>query len=221
MTQNQYEQLASDLQALAKIVPLNWGEIQNDGTDKQIGMFQIHSFDELERQTANLSDDSKNYFRRRWFLWKSAQCDEHIFCMNTNVTQNPNSKDQTYDIEFNNNPQLRFDIKGTVIPKSLRANIDAVMKDPTNMIKFYFDKQSTGVRNHLQNRLFIVHHSLISQEREMYLRCHWEFKKQVYKNYSSRITMNSNFVNYQNTKSDVIFIIEHLNKTITHTFFAV
>ena len=221
MKQNQYEQLASDLQELAKIIPLNWGEIQNDGTDKQINMFQIHSFEELEKQTADLSNNSKNYFRRRWFLWKSAQCDEHLFCMNNNVTPNPNFKDQTYDIEFNNNSSLRFDVKGTVIPRSFRANITDVVLDPTNMIQFYYNEQSKGIRNNHQCRLFIVHHSHRTQEREMYLRCLWEYKKQVYQEYSSKITMNSNFVNYQNTKSDVIFIIENLDKTMTHNFFAV
>ena len=44
MTQNQYEQLATDLQSLARIVPLNWGSIQNNGTDNKINMFQINSF---------------------------------------------------------------------------------------------------------------------------------------------------------------------------------
>ena len=221
MTQNQYEQLAADLQSLARIVPLNWGGIQNDGTDNQINMFQIHSFEELERQTINLSENSRNYFRRRWFLWKSAQCDEHIFCMNNNVTPNPNFKDQSYDIEFNNNSSLRFDVKGTVIPRSLRNNINGLILDPSAMIKFFFDEQSKGVRNNHQNRLFILHHSHRAQEREMYLRCHWEFKKQVYQEYSERISMNSKFVNYQNTKSDIIFIFENEDKSITHNFFAV
>jgi hypothetical protein len=69
MTQNQYEQLAADLQSLARIIPLNWGGIQNDGTDNQINMFQIHSFEELERQTASLSENSRNYFRRRGFYF--------------------------------------------------------------------------------------------------------------------------------------------------------
>jgi hypothetical protein len=221
MTQRQYEQLAADLQSLARIIPLNWGGIQNDGTDKQINMFQIHSFEELERQTATLSENSKNYFRRRWFLWKSAQCDEYIFCMNNNVSPNPNFKDQSYDIEFNNNSALRFDVKGTVVPRNFRANINEVIEDPSGMIKFFYDEQSKGVRNNHQNRLFIVHHSYRAQEREMYLRCHWEYKKMVYREYSTRISLNANFVNYQNTKSDVVFIFENLDKTISHSFFAV
>jgi hypothetical protein len=43
----------------------------------------------------------------------------------------------------------------------------------------------------------------------------------VYKEYSSRITTNANFIKYQNTKADVIFIIENLDGTISFHFFAV
>ena len=221
MTQNEYIKLSNDLQQLAKIIPLQWGNIQNDGTDNQINMFQIHSFEELETQISSLSDNSKNYFRRRWFLWKCAQCDEYIFCTNTNVTPNPNTRDQGYDIEFNNNNLLRFDIKGTVIPREFRNDINAILNDPTKMINFYYEKQSTGVRNNIQNRLFIVHHSYRNQDREMYLRCHWAFKLNLYKTYSEKINSNSNFFNFQTAKADVIFIFENLDRTITHSFFAI
>lgn len=221
MTENEFDQLASDLQSLAKNIPLNWGRVQNDDTDKQIDMFQIHTFTELESQLSALSENSRNYFRRRWFLWKSAKCDEFIFCMNDNVRPNPNFKDQTYDIEFNNNSRLRFDVKGTVIPREFKGKIEAVIENPEEMVKWFYENQSKGVRNNLQNRLFIVHHSYRAPEREMYLRCHWEFKKQVYRDYSSRISIDASFVNYQNTKSDVVFIVENLDETITHSFFAV
>lgn len=221
MTQNEYIKLSNELQQLARIIPLQWGNIQNDGADKQINMFQIHSYEELENEIANLSDNSKNYFRRRWFLWKCAQCDEHIFCMNDNVSPNPNSRDQGYDIEFNNNSSLRFDVKGTVIPREFRNNINAVLLDPTDMINFFYEKQSTGVRNNIQNRLFVIHHSYRNQEREMYLRCHWAFKLNIFKEYSEKISLNSNFINFQTAKADVIFIFENLDKTITHYFFAI
>jgi len=221
MTQNEYLKLSNDLQKLAKIIPIQWGNIQNDGTDKQINMFQIHSFEELEKQIANLSENSKNYFRRRWFLWKCAQCDEHIFCMNNNVKPNPNPRDQGYDIEFDNNSMLRFDIKGTVIPREFRNDINAVLQDPTEMVNFFYERQSTGVRNNIQNRLFIIHHSYRNQEREMYLRCHWAFKLNLFKTYSEKINLNSSFINFKSAKADVIFVFENLDKTFTHTFFAV
>lgn len=221
MNQNQFEKLTKDLQSLAKIVPLNWGRVQNDGTDQQIDMFQINSFEELEKQTAALSENARNYFRRRWFLWKSAQCDEHIFCMNKNVSPNPNSKDQSYDIEFNSNSSLRFDVKGTIIPKKFRSTINQVIQDPREMVKFFYEEQSKGVRNNQQNRLFIIHHSYLNQEREMYLRCHWEYKINVYRLYSEKVNLKSNFIDYQNSKADVIFIFENLDKTITHLFHAI
>ncbi|HOD62208.1 MAG TPA: hypothetical protein PKG96_08940 [Bacilli bacterium] len=59
MTQREYIKLSGDLQQLARIIPIQWGNIQNDGTDKQIDMFQIHSFEELERQINTLSENSK------------------------------------------------------------------------------------------------------------------------------------------------------------------
>lgn len=221
MTPQEYLNLSNDLQALVRIIPLNWGNIQNDGTDRQINMFQIHSFAELEAQMTNLNDNTKNYFRRRWFLWKCAQCDEHIFCLNINVSHNPNARDQAYDIEFNGNINLRFDIKGTVIPKEFRSNIDAVINDPTAMVNFYYEKQSTGVRNNIQNRLFIIHHSYRNKEREIYLRCHWTYKLNLYKEYAEKISLNSNFLNVQGVKADVIFIFENLDNTITHKIFSV
>jgi DNA-binding transcriptional regulator/RsmH inhibitor MraZ len=219
MTHSEYLQLSSDLQQLVKKIPLHWGSIQNDGTDQKVNMFKINSFEDLEIQIQNLSNDDQNYFRRRWFLWKCAQCDEYIFCQNNNVTPNPNSKSQDYDIEFNGNSQLRFDIKGTVVPKKFRDTIDAVLNDPSEMIRFFYEKQSRGVRDNIQNRLFIIHHSFRNPEREMYLRCHWDFKTNLYQEYASRISQTSNFIGYQNVKTDIIFIFENTDKSISHKFF--
>lgn len=221
MTQYQYEQMSSDLQSLAKIVPLHWGNIQNDVTDSEINMFQIQSFEELETKISQLTENSKNYFRRRWFLWKSAQCDEYLFCLNNYVAPNPNCKDQAYDIEFNGNSHLRFDVKGTVIPKKFRNDIKAVINDPTPMIQFFYEDQSTGVRSNIQNRLFIVHHSFKNQAREMYLRCHWIFKRTVYREYSEKISQDSNFIKCKNVIVDVIFIFENEDGSFTYKFFAV
>ena len=221
MTQNEFFQLSKDLQSLVKSVPLNWGSIQNNDTDEQIDMFQIHTFSELEKQLKPLNENLKNYFKRRWFLWKCSQCDEHIFCMNANVKPNANRKDQTYDVEFKDNLQLRFDIKGTVVPKNFKDKIEEIVKGPTEMINFFYNKQSQGTRNNIQNRLFIIHHSFIDQQREMYLRCHWDFKMEVYKEYAFSVSTNSNFINFGTAKADVIFIFENLDKSFTHTFFAV
>ena len=75
--------------------------------------------------------------------------------MNINVNPNPNPRDQEYDIEFNNNSELRFDIKGTVIPRGSRNDINGIIKDPEEMIYFFYEQQSKGVRNNIQSTSFL------------------------------------------------------------------
>lgn len=221
MNYQQFNKLSSDLKILSSKIPLQWGSIQNNKTDSQLNMFQIDDYETLEQKISSLNDDSKNYFRRRWFLWKCSQCDEHLFCENPNVIPNPNHFDQSYDIEFNNNKILQFDVKGTVIPYSLRGNFDTLFTNPSQMITFFYDEQSKGVRNNIQNRLFIVHHSFVSQNREMYLRCAWEPKRQIFAEYSSKISTSAKFIHYQSVIADVIFILEDANGNIAHKFFSI
>jgi hypothetical protein len=211
MTLNQFEVLSSDLQSLARIIPLKWGVIQNDAIDKQVDMFSLDSYNALENKIAQMDEGTKNYFVRRWFLWQCAQCDEYLFCCNKNVKPNPNSRDQSYDIAFFEDLKLRFDLKGTVIPKPFRSNIQAVLTNPQAMIDFFYEKQSTGVRNHIQNRLFIVHHSFKQQEREMFLRSHWEFKKQVYEEVVEVIQQKKEYYQYKNVRVLVLFLLEKLD----------
>ena len=218
MNSNQFSLISKDLQTLAKIIPLNWGHVQNDSTDSQINMFEINSFEELEFKIKHLSDSSKNYLRRRWFLWRCAQCDEYIFCLNPNVTSNPNHKDQTYDIEFSNNSQLRYDIKGTIIPKQFRTNIENVITNPQILIDFFYQEQSRGVRNNIQNRFFIIHHSYRQQEREMYLRCYWDFKTKIYAEISGIIETKKVELKFQNAQCHILFLFENLDKSFTYKF---
>ena len=159
--------------------------------------------------------------RRRWFLWRCSKCDEFLFNTNQNVKPNPNLKDQSYDIEFNNDPMLRFDVKGTVIPRKFRNNVDEILSSPQEMLRFFYDEQSTGTRNNYQNRLFIVHHSFRNQNREMYLRCFWDLKIKIYTDYCSKVNAGSSFFNYKNVISDVIFILENEDKTFAPKFFSI
>ena len=216
MNSQEYKKLSKDLQNLSRIIPLNWGSIQSDRIDRNINMFNIHSYIGLENAINHLNELQKNYFRRRWFLWKCAQCDEYLFYNNNNVKPNPNPKDQSYDIEFYDDNYLRFDVKGTIIPRAFRTDANAVLNNPSNIVKFFYEKQSKGVRNNIQNRLFLVHHSFVKQEREMYLRCHWEFKKQVFEEYSKKISQKSKFIPYNNVIADVIFIIENVNRKMSY-----
>jgi hypothetical protein len=220
MTIEEFNILSKDLQSIVKSIPLKWGQTQNDSADSQINMFAIKTYSELEAPISILSEEKKIYFKRRWFLWQCSKCDEFLFCLNQNVKPNPNKRDQAFDIEFNNDVELRFDLKGTLIPKQFRNNVEEVIANPQAMVEFFYQHQSKGVRESYQNRLFIVHHSFRQQEREMYLRCHFDFKREVIKQYSQQIKITSNFYRFNSSKADVIFIIENLDKSFTSKFFS-
>lgn len=203
----EYLELSKRLQSLVNKIPLKWGSVQNNKIDKKIKMFNCTTQDALESEISKLSSDVKNYFRRRWFLWQCAQVDEYLFYKEKNVEQNPNHKNQSWDISFNNS--ILFDVKGTVVPKSLRESFVIDDNNEKKLIDFYYRNQSRGVRYHIQNRLFIVHHSYRNNEHSIYLRCHWELKKNAYQEFNKLIsTSKIKLIKYKSVFAKCIFIIE-------------
>jgi hypothetical protein len=209
---------SEELKSVAKQIPLHWGSVQNNVTDASIAFFKIHQYQQLEKEIANLPIETQNYFKRRWYIWQCSIYDEYLFSLNENVTANPITKDKNYDIEFGNNKFLQFDIKGTVIPKQFRNNVDAIIDNPQPMIDFFYEQQSSGVRYGLQDRLFIVHHSFILQERELYLRSLFNYKMKFYKEFANYINDETNFLTYKEAKAAIIFIIENVDKSIVTKF---
>ena len=205
MTAKEFEKLSLDLRKLAKTIPLNWGQVQNNRSDDKINMFSIDSYENLEEQIGHLSEPEKNYLRRRWYLWRCSQCDEYLFYINDNVEQNPDRYDKAWDVRFNSS--IAFDVKGTVVPRDMRAQVEDLIANPQEMVRFYYDEQSRGRRFDIQNRLFIVHHSYVDPRREFYLRCAWESKRMIYRIFSGNID-KIKFFEYSNVLSAVIFILE-------------
>lgn len=169
MNVKEFEKLSLDLRKLAKSIPLNWGQVQNNRSDDKINMFSIDSYEDLEKQIENLSEPEKNYLRRRWYLWRCSECDEFLFYINDNVEKKPDRYDKAWDVRFGSS--IAFDIKGTVIPRNMRNRVEYLIDNPQEMIRFYYEEQSRGRRFDIQNRLFIVHHSFVDPNREFYLRC--------------------------------------------------
>lgn len=79
-----FEKIAADLRTLASRIPLNWGAVQNNLYDHLVDMFGCETFESLEKAISGFGDTIKQYFRRIWYMWKCAQCDEHLFCENPN-----------------------------------------------------------------------------------------------------------------------------------------
>ncbi len=205
MKQNEFDKLSSDLRQLAARIPLKWGRVQNNRSDDQIDLFSIHSYAELEAAVSQLRDEEKNYLRRRWFMWKCSACDEFLFYRNPNTQQNPDPYDKEYDILIAG--KYKFDVKGTVIPKEMRDRAEELIRNPEEMIGFFYDRQSTGRRYGVQNRLFIVHHSFVSKERELYLRCAWGTKQDAYARFCDSVDRVRLFESHGVTAA-VIFLLE-------------
>lgn len=216
MNEYEFRQLSGDLHRLAVKIPLHWGNVQNNKTDDKINMFKINSYSELELALEQLSEEQKNYLRRRWYLWKCSQCDEYLFYVNGNVEKNPNQYDKSYDVRINGH--IDFDIKGTVIPKSMRDDVNSVINDPRKMIDFFYDEQSKGRRYDIQNRLFIVHHSFEDPSREFYLRCAWQSKRSIYEKFCNNVEQIS-FYHTHNVIAGVIFILERERNVVEHSIF--
>ena len=118
------------------------------------------------------------------------------------------------------NKEIDFDIKGTVIPQSMRDDVESVIRDPRKMIDFFYDQQSKGRRYDIQNRLFIVHHSCIVPAREFYLRCAWQSKRQIYKTFCINAE-NISFYRTHNVIAGVIFILEREKNKVDYSIFGI
>lgn len=204
MDATRFKDISSELSSIIDIIP-PWGSVQNNLYDSSIDMFEVSSFAELENKIVELSPKRQQYFRRRWFLWQCSRCDEYLFALNPNVTLNPNAKDYKYDLVFNG--QVVFDLKGTIIPRPLQGDVEGCLQNPQKLIDSYYERQSTGTRNHMQDRLFLVHHSYVDPKRELHLRCAWDFKRDLFRFFSENFSCII-FREYNGCKVGLIFILE-------------
>ena len=221
MTEQQFNALSKHLEMVASEIPLRWGKIQNDESDSKVKIFRYRSYNELEAAIDGFSEEEQMYFMKRWFIWRCSQCDEYLFYSQTGVRANPESRDQDWDVEFFGRKDWRFDIKGTLVPRSLRKTktkgYSAV--DPQALITFNFENQSTGVRSHYQNRIFLVHVPF-STKNENVLRANFKAKKEAIELYLKILQQHPTyrFFDYKGLKCDVIFLHEDAGGSVTPSF---
>lgn len=213
-----FQKLAKELQTIVKEIPLRWGSVQNNATDASVNMFAINDYDTLSIAIHHLTLEQQFYLKRRWFLWQCSKCDEYLFALNKSVLLNQNPLSKDFDIQFNNDESLQFDVKGTIIPKQFRNNVDEVITNPQKLIDFFYTQQSKEVRYGEQNRLFIVHHSFRNVDRELIVRAHFDFKQEAFKQYARQTLLGKKYFTYKNAKADIIFIVENMDKSFSHIF---
>ncbi len=218
MTQVEFNELSNNLASISNQIPVRWGAVQNDKADSKINMFNHKTFESLQNALRDETAATKDYFNKRWFVWQCAQCDEFLFYAHYDITPNPNPYDQEWDIEFFGRQDWRFDIKGTVVPVQFRQG-NSIPTDSLSIIEFNYEKQSRGVRNNFQNRLFIVHIPL-NTATENPLRANFNAKQIVFNAYIEMLRQNPNYVffDYRGVKSDLVYIVEGQRGQISHYF---
>lgn len=222
MTAQEFKILALQLEAIAPHIPNRWGAIQNDKTDAKINMFRYSSFQALEGALQPFDDTVKNYFKKRWFLWKCAQCDEYLFYKHHNVLKNPDRKDQNWDFQLFGEERLQFDLKGTVIPKSIKQKLQSTESPSAEaIIEFFYTKQSRGIRANIQNRLFVIH-CPFGDTSDNVLRTNFQAKAIIYKEYIDEIKKHESypFLNYRSRYADIIYLKEQEDGTVSYEFAA-
>jgi len=222
MTAQEFKVLALQLEIIAPSIPQRWGAIQNDKTDAKINMFRYASFQALEAALKPFDDSVKNYFKKRWFLWKCAQCDEYLFYKHQNVIKNPDRKDQNWDFQLFGEERLQFDLKGTVIPKAIKQKLKPNESPSAKaIIDFFYTKQSRGIRDNIQNRLFIIH-CPFGDTSDNVLRTNFQAKAIIYKQYIREVSQHKNypFFDYKTKRVDIIYIKEEVDGTVNYEFAA-
>jgi len=211
MTEQQFKALAKHLEMVAPKIPLRWGRIQNDESDSKLNIFKFRSFNELEAAVGGFSTEEQNYFKKRWFVWRCSQCDEYLFYSQIGAKANPEPRDQDWDVEFFGRKDWRFDIKGTLVPRSLRRTSESTCLpiNPLALVSFNFENQSKGVRSHYQNRIFLVHVPF-STKNENVLRANFKAKRAAIELYLNTLQQHPTyrFFDYKGLKCDVIFLHE-------------
>lgn len=210
------QDLRNELKEIRYKIPLNWGKVQNNYSDQKLNIWQIESFEEFEAlaQKANLKNSEYDYCLRRWYLYKCSQVDEQIFCSMDGCKANPNSKCKKYDFEFFDNPQMRFDLKSTKLPKCYNIfdkNYERFI------VQYYYLTQSKGVRSGMQNRLFLVHHSYRGARATDFLRSNWEIKQKAIKHLTAEMK-NIKPIEIEEAKALCLYIIEGITG-IPHYYF--
>lgn len=241
LTRQTFDQIRSELNTVYHLISLHWGSVQNNDYDMLITsqhFFEIKTLTDLDLELAKFAnipefEKIKIYYYRRWFITMCAKCDEFLFYREPNVIGNPVEIDYKWDVRFLGG--LWFDIKSTVIPFELRLDLlEHYINNPTDLIRWFYTHQSKGVRNHTQNRLFLVYHSYIHEDNEFNLRLMFGRKSKIaqeyakklsdpkYKVFNLNIKVNDNDDDDEslhktfNIFADVIYIFENLDGSITH-----
>lgn len=206
--------------ALEDFICFEWKEKQNNYDDKRTeellnmgNLFNIKSEDFINGNVINninnnlLSEYDKNYVGNRLFNIILSKTDEYLFIKQREyVIENIHKQSKKSDFTIiNENGKYVVDLKTTRVPKTYdfgkyRNNIDEIINDPQGFISLMYEKQSSGRRYGLQNRLFVIYTSEISNSNCNInnIKIKFNDKENIFKNVVETIS-NKNLIPYHGT----------------------
>lgn len=202
-SEEEYAKVVESIRSSALRIPFKWGKIQNNEMDsitKKI--FHWEDTDSILSDLRGYDNSVISYALRRWYIYKCSECDEYIFSKHDSVIKNPIYKDKRWDIKIND---IEFDIKGTKIPNDF--SYEYIIKNPLDIIKWFYERQSKEERYGLQNRLFLIHHSMVSKERSDLIRCAFKSKERLINDFLDDFN-NVEFFYYNGAKAIILVIVE-------------
>lgn len=138
ITEKDFQKYKKELQSI-DYIPNGWsGKKQNDSYDNKINLFKIYTKKDLFNNliSANVDEKDKDYYIRRWLIIMLERCDRYLFSQNSNVIDNPNHLDQSYDFIIRG---VKLDLKSTRIPIKVLESIFCIK---FNIIYMFLDKDN-------------------------------------------------------------------------------
>jgi len=157
-TQNiNYQMLSEELQKAYPYLKDFWKmqDNQNDIlTDKIV--YKARSFDELIHLYKQNPKGNFDYLVHRWYNFQTSQMAEKIFCSYNVARKERKTNHKTIDFYLMDTP---FDLKLSSFPKRFgkkREDFKTDREFRNELIRWLYENQSRGRRNHNKNRLFVI-----------------------------------------------------------------
>jgi len=178
---------------------------QNNELDRQTKfVYEIDNLDFILTICKTKNVDL-NYALHRWYNFNCARHHEYFFLKNGAIKEE-NTKHLTIDFYLNNVP---FDLKTSVYPKKFEPNVDLTKRENKNeLIRWFYENQSTEIRQHFENRLFIVCENLAGKSNFEAI----EEKIKAFLEYSKKNGFNKIEINNRLIFSDVIWVKKQENE---------
>lgn len=218
ITKEQFEYLSQHLSEINRLISPQHGRAQNKEYERKLPkLFEYESYDELnsaietaiERGIISSNEEQANYYRHRWFAYKSSEVDDYMI---NGVLADYASSIKKYNLVYS----------GIVMLKKYADNLQYIFKTPLYLIDVLYKEERSDFhhRRKLKNRCFIAYHSFVDPSREPFLRSDFFIRSRVFAEYI-RLFGDGNhelYPYYHNRKTDIIFIIEKEDNSIWYGF---